>query len=185
MPPPQQKPTDADLAVDVGRVFRNATAADGVASSSRFSSPIMSRALSSSPGVPPSGDRISGASATKPSSATRRATSLICGLRPRFSWMTMTVPACRHPSAARDSRTGPARRRGPTRSRRRSARPTRRPSRPWRSRSAGRKAGPSRRPSRRHAASRSRKSRPVDAAMGEAVIEPDDFAVHGRSLVTS
>ena len=42
-------------------------------------------------GVPPAGARKSGASARKPSSAKRRATSRICGLRPRFSWMTMTA----------------------------------------------------------------------------------------------
>jgi len=61
------------------------------AGSSALSVPIMSRALSSSAGVPPSGESMSTAKLRRPSSAMRRATSWMCGLSARFSWMTITA----------------------------------------------------------------------------------------------
>ena len=58
-------------------------------------------APSSSSGVPPAGERKSTPRVTKPSRAMRRVTSSICGLRPRFSWITRTAGSLPAASAGR------------------------------------------------------------------------------------
>jgi len=77
--PPQQKPTvptfQGGVAPDPACAMKRINAAPSATVSAMSSAPIISRARSSLSGVPPATLRKSGATAWKPATASRRATS--------------------------------------------------------------------------------------------------------------
>jgi hypothetical protein len=97
MPPPKQKPFIPSFAASTFGCSPSHAASALKSSTWRCGSvppPVRSAGTSAGSAmeaVPPSRESRSGATATYPWAAQRRATSRMCGLSPRFSWQTITA----------------------------------------------------------------------------------------------